>query len=117
MAGCVVRSFIPGTPYQSSLILNNQGSTTDSHYHRDKHVFGYPARDTVTGSSSHSPVDLLSVRLLFKVEMGGDGKSKGGKISGSDHHHQAQSHQLLILMKGDDFQANILYQEPAEQRM
>ena len=67
----------------------------------------------VTQPGTPLPVDLLSLRLLFKVEMGGDGKSKGGEISGSDHHHQAQSHQLLILMKGDDIQNYILYQEPA----
>ena len=71
----------------------------------------------VTQPGTPLPVDLLSVRLLFKVEMGGEGQSEGGEISGCDPQHQTQSHQLLILMKRDDIQNNILYQEPAEERM
>ena len=62
----------------------------------------------------NSPVDLLFVRLLLKVEMGGEGESEGGKISGPDHHRQAQSHHLLILLEGDHIQNYVLYQEPGE---
>lgn len=70
----------------------------------------------VTQPGTPLPVDLLLVRLLFKVEVGGEGQSKGWQISGSDHHHQAQSHQLLILMEGDHIQSNVFYQEPAGER-
>ena len=70
----------------------------------------------VTQPGTPLPVDLLFVRLLFKVEVGGEGQSKGGQIAGGDHHHQAQYHHLLILMKGDHIQSYVLYQEPAEER-
>ena len=70
----------------------------------------------VTQPGTPLPVDLLLVRLLFKVEVGGEGKSEGGEISGSDHQHQAQSHQLLILLERYDIQNNILYQDPSKAR-
>ena len=71
----------------------------------------------VTQPGTPLPVDPLFVRLLFKVETGGEGQSEGGQIAGSDHHHQAQDHHLLVLMKGDDIQSNVLYQEPGEERL
>ena len=97
----MVRSFIPGTPYQSSLILNNQCSPLTIVINMY----------LVTQPGTPLPVDPLFVRLLFKVEVGGEGETEGGKQSGSDHHHQAQSHQLLILMKRDDRQGNVLYED------